>query len=80
MLNIYHMEKPWQPTLSSSMKSHIRSIPEMVGAFACNGAATSMTIERNRKPVTGSSGAALTDLFNLPAARRVSRHSSTQIS
>jgi alkanesulfonate monooxygenase SsuD/methylene tetrahydromethanopterin reductase-like flavin-dependent oxidoreductase (luciferase family) len=34
-----------------------------------------------KKPlVTGSSGDAPTDLFNLPAARRESRHSSTRSS
>jgi hypothetical protein len=56
------------------MKLPILSTLGTDGAFACNGAATSMTIRPNRKPVTGSSGAAPTGLFNLPAARRVSRH------
>ena len=81
MYNVnYIAGTPWQPILLSSMKSSTRSIRETTGTFACSGAATSMTMGTNRKTAIASYGAAPTGLFNLLAARRVSRHSPMQSS
>jgi hypothetical protein len=78
MYNISYMENP--------LATHVIVLNEIahpehrpnVGGFASNGPATSMTIKPNRRPVTGSSGGARTDLCNRPAARPAFRHCSTR--